>query len=307
MLGIVILNYNEYKLTLDCINSIGNTYNGNPNIYIVDGGSKNNSVSIFKKEYAMNSKIKILSLDCNKGFAYANNRGVEIAIEEGCEYILISNSDVIFKMGAIEEMHKFISESKNTALVFPKVYAENGELQCTELLVRKADFIHATILSSRLRKLVPNFIQKKYYTDITKFLIPTKACIFTGCCFMVKSEEYSKIGMLDESTFLYYEENILSEKIISDSKEMYYIPTSEIVHLGGMSTNKDTNWDWCEYKISKLYYWNHYRQINKFICLTDLYLTIIIKNFLNKNVNDLNKKVKDREMVKKIKGLLSNQ
>ena len=74
-IGIVILNYKNWQVTVRCINSIGLIKKINKiEIVVIDNGSNNNSEEHIRKYTTL--PIKFISLPKNIGFARANNIGV---------------------------------------------------------------------------------------------------------------------------------------------------------------------------------------------------------------------------------------
>lgn len=74
-LGFVVLNYNTWKETVKCVDSIISTYHGAKTIIVVDNASTNNSYKklcdIFNDKYY--SDVKCMLSDKYGGFAYGNN------------------------------------------------------------------------------------------------------------------------------------------------------------------------------------------------------------------------------------------
>ena len=111
-LGIVILNYNDYKTTLDLINRI-KYYDEIDNIVVVDNKSTNNSLEMLKKSND-NTWCLIASSE-NKGYASGNNIGIKYLIDNfNVDIIGIVNPDIIFS-------NEFICEIKKS---FEKYYEE---------------------------------------------------------------------------------------------------------------------------------------------------------------------------------------
>ncbi|WP_312647393.1 glycosyltransferase family 2 protein [Aminipila sp.] len=266
MLGIVILNYNTAKLTADCINSIMNTYKGAFKIYIVDGGSTDDSVIILEDAYRESEIIKIIQLNKNYGFSYGNNRGAEIAIKEGCRKILITNSDIIFYENAIENLILTFEKYESTALVFPCVYNTGDILQSVDIVIKKRSWLDILIYENIFSKFVPKAIKKRTRRPVEECMEETQSFYFEGCCFLVDSIKFCEVDMLDENIFLYGEESILSEKIIRKNYKMYYIPDSKVLHLKGASSEGITRAERSYICLkSKLYFWYKYKKFPKIL------------------------------------------
>ena len=78
-ISIIVLNWNGKDDTIECIQSLFKINYSNFDIIIVDNGSTDNSVEIFKKEFT--KKIHIIETKKNLGYAGGNNFGIKYAIE----------------------------------------------------------------------------------------------------------------------------------------------------------------------------------------------------------------------------------
>lgn len=93
---ICVLNYLNYKETMECVDSVllqtGCTYH----IIVVDNGSGNDSYSRLKKKYCNEKKVTVLRANKNYGFAKGHNIGIHYARKHfGADYVLLLNSDII--------------------------------------------------------------------------------------------------------------------------------------------------------------------------------------------------------------------
>ena len=95
-LGIVILNYLNYKDTLECVKSLlGQSYKAFY-IVIVDNHSANESYQVLRNKFSGVENISVVQTSANLGFAKGNNQGIKILKEMGIRKVLVSNNDVIF-------------------------------------------------------------------------------------------------------------------------------------------------------------------------------------------------------------------
>lgn len=100
---IVIYNHNKDILS-SVIESLINQVN---KIIIV-----NNNLNEYEYK-KKTSIIKVLNLYDNKGIAYAQNIGINIAINEGADFILTSDQDTIYPDNFVKEMLDFYDKYKN--------------------------------------------------------------------------------------------------------------------------------------------------------------------------------------------------
>lgn len=90
--SVIILNWNQPEFTVDCVKSVLRQDYVDFEILVVDNGSRDDSVEIFKREFRGDPKIRVIMNPGNLGYAGGNNEGVK---HSNGEYIVILNNDTI--------------------------------------------------------------------------------------------------------------------------------------------------------------------------------------------------------------------
>lgn len=85
--SVIIPNWNGSKLLKDCLSSLGKQTFKDFEIILVDNGSTDNSLKYVKNNF---SEVRIISLQKNFGFARAINEGVRAS---SAEYVVFLNND----------------------------------------------------------------------------------------------------------------------------------------------------------------------------------------------------------------------
>ncbi|WP_413307036.1 glycosyltransferase family 2 protein [Bacillus sp. 1P10SD] len=283
MIGFIILNYNTWEMTIRCVESISETCKKNHTIYIVDNGSLNDSYHQLKKRYRDHKNVVLIQSE-NLGYAKGNNIGIRQAIKDGHDIITIANNDVIFLDESIEHMHNYLEKHENVAVVSPYILSPEGELQNLPSL-KPLETLDYLLFNTKLSKFASHS-KKEQYND--KYYLsadsikgdPIPIYKFSGCCFMARSEMLSKLGLFDEHTFLYYEEDILCHKMYRSGYKAYFLPESKIVHHHGLTTGKDNLFVDTEMLKSEIYFLARIYQLNLFWLLfiyADRAITPIMK------------------------------
>lgn len=122
-LGFVVLNYNTWKETIKCVDSIISTYEGKKKIIVVDNASTNDSYTklcdIFNDKYY--SDVKCILSDKNGGFAYGNNIGIRECRKLKIKYAIVTNNDVVFFEETIDGLYNDIKNNENAVQIAPKI------------------------------------------------------------------------------------------------------------------------------------------------------------------------------------------
>ncbi len=239
MIGIVILNYNTFEDVVDCVSSIRASTHTEYKIYIVDNMSTDDSFMNLSDEFENRNDVIIISSDKNGGYSYGNNIGIKAAIQDGCDYILISNPDIVYYDSAIDEMKNYLVEHDDVAIVGPSCKSLDAE---ESQLFRK---VYTDKLYTFSRKPLSVFakIFKSLRTEYDKpdgddFVFNG---MVRGCCFLLSSETFEKIEFFDANVFLYAEEWILAKKITDLGYKCACDFKAKVLHKEATSTNKKGN------------------------------------------------------------------
>jgi GT2 family glycosyltransferase len=105
---IILLNYNNWADTIECLESLQCLTYPNYDIIIVDNGSTNDSVKNIRKAYP---NLTLIETGKNLGYAGGNNVGISYALKHGADYVLILNNDTIVEPHTLTTMVEIAKET----------------------------------------------------------------------------------------------------------------------------------------------------------------------------------------------------
>ena len=88
--AIIIVNWNSYSFTFDCITSLKKCNYPNFKIILVDNGSTDFSIEKLSKDF---KEIDIIKNKSNLGFTGGNNIAISRALKENFDYVMLLNND----------------------------------------------------------------------------------------------------------------------------------------------------------------------------------------------------------------------
>ena len=215
--AVIIVNWRKYNMTDNCIESVIKCNYPNYEIILVDNESDSSKVSNFK--YRKNI-ITILNSK-NEGFSKANNQGIEYALKNNFDYILLLNNDTIIKSNLIDVLVKTAQEKKVFA-VQPLILNHNEKKIWNG--GGKINYFFGIFSNS-----------KKVYNSF-KFIE-----WFTGCCCLLDLKLFREIGKFDERFFAYYEDVDLSLRIKKNGYKIGFTSQTELIHLESASSKLETS------------------------------------------------------------------
>lgn len=227
-IGFVILNYNSFEDTINCVNNLSLQMKDEDEVLIIDNFSTDNSY--YHLSNAINSKnVKIIKTNCNLGYAKGNNIGIQYYLELGAKYICICNPDTVVKEKSIQNLTDYLEENEGICAVGPLIRGQFGNIM-KDCAKGKLGVIQKIFVTTPLRKFDYFGINSKFYYNY-KYDKPLEVFQLSGSFIMFRREVLDAVRGFDPNTFLYQEESILFSKI-HDMKlgKVVMLPTSEITH-----------------------------------------------------------------------------
>lgn len=220
---IIILNFNSFEDTKECLISLQEIDYSNYEIVVVDNSSTDSSYEKLKKEFC---EYNIIKCNENLGYANGNNIGIKYALEKGADYVCILNNDVVVENNFLTKIIKIMEESKDIGLAGPCIcnYEDKNIIQAMGANIN----------------LYSGLTQGKYkgyrYNDI-----PHRDALVDylgGACFVCRKEVFEKIGLIPENYFLFFEETEFCYKAGKKGYKLLCVYESKIYHKGSSTISK---------------------------------------------------------------------
>lgn len=240
-LSIIIVNYNNYSLTISCVESvIKNTLNVNYEIIIIDNCSTNNSYEIIKKSFEEFSNIIVERNKFNAGFGDGNNKAVELA---SSDVLLFLNPDVIVFDNSIKILLDEVRNNHNIGIIGAQLLNTDKSLQysCRRILNMKEFLIARTPMKKVCSKKYICNINDKYLMKDLPHDNNIEADWLMGSCLMMKKSMFSEVGGFSKEYFMYFEDVDICYKVKKRGKKILYFPLAKMIHAHEQASVKKIN------------------------------------------------------------------
>lgn len=187
--GIVIVTYKSADTIEACLDSIAAIQYPDIKVIVVDNSPDDRTRNIIHKKY---KNTVLLKNKINVGFAAANNQGISYLLKKGCKYILLLNPDTEVKPDVIEYLLKAFDEKNAGISGCAITYHKTQKIWFAGGIFNKY-FCYTN--HEKMNRHVSSLNQKTRDTDF-----------ITGCCMMIRSDVFDKIGLLDPSFGFYFED-----------------------------------------------------------------------------------------------------
>tara|TARA_B100001057_G_C22790232_1_gene927316 strand:- start:608 stop:1489 length:882 start_codon:yes stop_codon:yes gene_type:complete len=202
LIYIVILNYNNTQLTIDCLNSLYGLSYTNFKILVVDDCSTDRSIDGITTLF---SQVELIINERNINYCKSFNVGIRHALDNEAEYIFLINNDTKeFSTNYLQEIIKTFRGDPSVGMVGSKCFDYDGK----ERRGKKASMRFGLEMA-----------------------VPTEG-------YVIKREAFENVGLFNEWLVIYFEDLDYIARL-SESGYKTAINTSiSFAHLGGGTTSK---------------------------------------------------------------------
>jgi len=253
--SIIILNWNGWSDTVECLESIYHLNYSNYQVIVVDNNSSEDSIQKIE-DYALgkieiksnffkydpndkpieiiqyrkknsftfnfpndNKQLILIKNDMNYGFAGGNNIGIEFSLKNlNPDYILLLNNDTVVDKDFLKILLQEGEIDAKIGILGPKMYYydDPNVIWC---IGGKIDWKLARGLHVGINE-----------TDIGQYSEKMNFDYINGSAILIKKEVLDDVGLLDEKFFLYFEETDLALRAYKKGYNSTYIPNAKIWH-----------------------------------------------------------------------------
>lgn len=245
--AIVILNWNGWEDTIECLSSLLKMTTQDFCVFIIDNNSSDESIkqiSSFISEYHLQSRFFLLPQTENSGFAKGSNAGIKLALENDFDFIWLLNNDTTVEKNTIDELLLFFNTHSDYSIITPcinyyfnkdKIWNCGGKI--SQLGYRKYFF------AGKRESILPD----KNFINIT---------FVTNCASFFRKSYFEKNGLLTEKFFFGEEDFEMCLRAKKNKIKISCVLTAKIYHKVSVSVKKisDSN----RLKRTYIYYLNRY-------------------------------------------------
>ncbi|MDS0284663.1 glycosyltransferase family 2 protein [Haloarcula onubensis] len=213
LVTIVILTWENYEETADCLDSLRSLTYDNYRVLVVDNGSEDGSIERLQSEYDW---CEFVVNDENIGFARGNNVGIAHALDTGTDYVLLLNDDTVVTEDFLDPLVDTMDRYDRVAAVGGvNLLPDSGD-------VHNAGYVFHPWLAAK------GELHREPVTDE-----PYPVDFVQSCLVLLNPEFLEDVGLLNERYFLGMEDVDLAWKARAKGWKVLVNPASRIYHRVG--------------------------------------------------------------------------
>ncbi len=226
LFSVIIVNWNTCRRTVECIASVYEKNASIPfEIIVVDNNSSDDSVPVILSRFP---GVQLIRNNQNVGFARANNQAIRIA--KG-DILLLLNSDTLLKTPEpLQALSDYFSTHPETAVLGARLLFPDGRVQS---MGRRFCSLSRTVQTQLL------FMSAPFWRKRPEPSSPIEADYVDGAFLAVPGKIVRKVGLMDESFFMYAEDLEWCARIRQAGYTIMVLPRIEVIHFQGASSRQN--------------------------------------------------------------------
>lgn len=250
-LSIIIVSWNVRDLLANCLETIANGREElDLEVIVVDSGSDDGSPDMLREQFPW---VQLVARSDNVGFPKGNNIGIERACGK---YIMLLNPDTEVIGDALSQMVAYLDQHLDVGVVSCMLKNPDGSIQSSRR--RFPNFRTAVFESTWFEPYAPRVFLQGYYAEDLPLDEPVDVDWLTGASLMVRHKVIEQVGPMDEAYFMYSEELDWCRRIKDAGWRIVFLPTAEIIHFVGKSSEQAIVQRHINFNQAKLRYFRKY-------------------------------------------------
>jgi GT2 family glycosyltransferase len=250
-LFIVVLAWNHIEDTRECLKSFAQSAAVDFRLVVIDNGSNDGTSEIIRREFP---EVDIIRAETNLGVAGGYNLGIDYALNQGAQYILIANNDIAVDTMMASHLIEFLRCSNPAVgIAMPKIYHYYGNRSKIWTVGAYWRRFPPTVKMMGLNKL-----------DQGEYTSPQSIEFAPSCCYMIRRAVAEKIGGFDSHYFFYFDDWDYSARARQAGFAIWLVPAAQMWHKVSISTQKsDKPFKWWKAmgKSAYRFYTLHYSRV----------------------------------------------
>jgi GT2 family glycosyltransferase len=232
-LSVVIVNYNVKYFLEQALLSVRRASSRLPvEVFVVDNNSIDDSLAMVRKKFP---EVRLIANRENVGFSAANNQAIR---EASGEYVLLLNPDTVVEEDTFEKCAQFMDAHPEAGSLGVRMIDGAGIFLPESKRGFPSPFV-AFCKAFGLSRLFPRSpVFNRYHLGYLDPGQTHEVEVLSGAFMWLRKSALDKIGLLDETFFMYGEDIDLSYRIIQAGYKNYYFAETTIIHYKGESTKK---------------------------------------------------------------------
>ncbi|MBP7962321.1 MAG: glycosyltransferase [Caldilineaceae bacterium] len=222
----VVLAWNNYDDTHECIASVGETHYPNQKIVLVDNGSNDGTPARIRAAFP---DVHVIENGRNLGVPMGYNVGFSYALQQGAAYILELNNDTTVDPNMVGLLVDKAESDPDAGIIMPKVLFYGSQDEVWSSGGRYRRFPPAILFKDRRPGMEDTLREIDY--------APT-------CGVLISRRAFEMVGLFDPGYLFLFDDWDFSERVRAHGLHIWYLPEARMWHKVSRTTQPGSPLFW---------------------------------------------------------------
>ena len=218
----VVLSFNHYSDTAECLDSVQKSDYENLRIVLVDNGSADGTVDKARADFP---NVQVIASGGNLGVPWGYNIGFSHALKSGAQYVLMLNNDTIIDREMVRALVNAGEADPESGILMPKVLY-HGEPQTV------------WAAGGRHRRFPPAHVIVGQGLSTLDIQQPFQLEYALSCGLLIHQRAFQKAGLFDPGYFFQFDDWDFSQRVRAHGLHIMLIPSAQMWHKVSKSTRE---------------------------------------------------------------------
>jgi len=215
-IGVVTVTYNSETVLQDFFDSLADQSHRNFILYVVDNASHDRTLEMTTERAGL--PFILIANEKNVGVAEANNQGIQAALNDGCECVLLLNNDTVFPNNLLREL-----------------YVGLGNHQCDITTGKMYYYDRPNVFWCAGGHFQPWLGYRNQHEgfeqeDTGQYDHPRRVTYAATCCVLIHRKVFATVGLMDSRYFVYYDDTDFLYRCLKARIRFWYLPDAKLWH-----------------------------------------------------------------------------
>ncbi len=229
----IVVTYNSEREVGACLEAL---LEAGLDVFVVDNASSDDTAELVAGHFP---RAQLIVNRENRGFARAANQALACTTTE---LVLLVNPDCVVPRRTVGGLVEYMTLHRDVGVAGPRLRDARGEVAVSAHPFESVSTVVASRFGGSLtpvsvRRLLSRSRRRQSYDVCRRGSEPATIDWVSGACMAVRKSLLDRLGGLDSSYFMYYEDEELCLRAWDVGAKVVYLPAFEAHHSGGASSS----------------------------------------------------------------------